>query len=312
MHRSLKDALTASLARVILGPNSDDNEDGSTAVLTTIAGEVPELVFHYTSAAALRDIATSRVLWASNARFLNDTTEMVYGLTACRDRLNNHGGSPEVRHFLGTAATILDMALDAEDPRGFDVFVACFSDGRDIIPQWRGYGADGAGYALGFAFPDVAGVADADPLRVVYLKEVQDEILDAAIEGYAGAFERSIRANPDDEEAAAQAVGLSLATLLIRLSAAFKNEMFAHEREWRLVTFMRRDQPPRPLKFRASHGSVVPYVEMALEASDGGFPLREIVCGPTVLAVGVDSAKYLVSRTGLKCVVRRSAAPLRS
>jgi hypothetical protein len=30
-----------------------------------------------------------------------------------------------------------------------DVYIACFSEKRDLLSQWRGYGANGEGYVIG-------------------------------------------------------------------------------------------------------------------------------------------------------------------
>jgi len=40
--------------------------------------DVPELLFHYTTAAGMRGILDSSRLWATNYRFLNDTSEVAY------------------------------------------------------------------------------------------------------------------------------------------------------------------------------------------------------------------------------------------
>src|SRR4051794_26348792 len=38
----------------------------------------PEVIYHYTPPAGLHGILTGKSIWASDARFLNDTTELVH------------------------------------------------------------------------------------------------------------------------------------------------------------------------------------------------------------------------------------------
>jgi hypothetical protein len=41
--------------------------------------EIPELLFHYTTASGMRGILDSARLWATNYRFLNDASEVAHG-----------------------------------------------------------------------------------------------------------------------------------------------------------------------------------------------------------------------------------------
>jgi hypothetical protein len=41
----------------------------------------PKRLFHYTSQAGLLGIITSNVLWATNVLYLNDSSELAYGLS---------------------------------------------------------------------------------------------------------------------------------------------------------------------------------------------------------------------------------------
>lgn len=45
-----------------------------------VQAELPELLFHYTSSGGMRGILESSRLWATNYRFLNDASEVGYGM----------------------------------------------------------------------------------------------------------------------------------------------------------------------------------------------------------------------------------------
>jgi len=306
------EALRETLRSITLGPG-DNDEDGSTPFFIELTGEVPPVVYHYTSADAVLDIITRRELWASHARFVNDTTEISHGLDLILTHLHARGGSGYRTHFVDTVHRVLEQMVGKEGTPGFDVYVACFSDGNDIIPQWKGYASDGAGYALGFDLVRAARLSDTMPLRVIYDEREQRLILDSLVDGYLTVLDRSLQAHPDQEEETAKAVGLTLTSALLRILVGFKQDMFSHEREWRLVEHVAQsNQKKRQCKFRSSRGVILPYIELSLGGEISDLPVSEIRCGPTSRrGIGLKGAEMLIRQLGLPCKVTESAAPLR-
>lgn len=304
--------LRGALERVTLGPEINE-EDGSTEFLVELAGDAPSVVYHYASVDALHSIVTRRQLWASHTSFLNDTTEIAHGLNLCRDRLHaraNHRHS----HFTSTTLDVLDSSIGQTEDRGFDAYVVCFSDSDDLVAQWKGYATGGAGYAIGFDLGKTAVATDTAPFRVIYSQIEQDLILDAAIDGYLGVLDRSLKAHQKDQEKTARSVGLALVSLLARLLVGFKSELFSHEREWRLVEFIPRADTNRQarVQFRPARGAIVPYIALALGEQSSTLPIKHVQCGPTgASGIDVDGAERFLRAAGLSCRVTKSRAPVR-
>ena len=305
------DVLRETLGSITLGPG-DNDEDGSTPFLIELMGEVPPVLYHYTSADAVLGIITRRELWASQARFLNDTTEISHGLDLCLTHLHARRGSGYRTHFVDTVQRVLEQMAGRDGTPGFDVYVACFSDGNDIIPQWKGYASDGAGYALGFDLVRAATLSDTTPHRVIYGEREQHLILDSLVDGYLTVLDRSLQAHSDQEEETAKAVGLTLTSALLRILVCFKQDMFSHEREWRLVELVAQSNQKRQCKFRSSRGVILPYIELSLGDKISALPISKIRCGPTSSrGIGLEGTEMLVRQLGLSCKVTESAAPLR-
>jgi hypothetical protein len=113
----------------------------------------PSRLFHYTSQAGLLGIVTSNVLWATNALYLNDSSELDYGLSVARKRLRSMaGGTDLVREFLRRADLLLD--LPGLLP-GRNFYACCFCEDPDLLSQWRAYADRGGGYAIDFATEDL-------------------------------------------------------------------------------------------------------------------------------------------------------------
>jgi hypothetical protein len=80
------------------------------------AAAPPETLHHYTTAAGLIGILRSKSLWASDCRFLNDRSELVYGHNLVKDYLVKQPGP--VAAALLHGAPPIDMKAD--------LYVACF------------------------------------------------------------------------------------------------------------------------------------------------------------------------------------------
>lgn len=133
-----KGAVTENLARMV-------SEDSG-------ADYVPDVLFHYTGADGLLGMLTSGSLWASNALYLNDSSELSYirGVASEVIESNAAGLDHPIANAVmeGVVAKAIFEALDT----AIDIFVVCLCEESDVLSQWREYGAGGAGYAVGFEF----------------------------------------------------------------------------------------------------------------------------------------------------------------
>lgn len=151
-----------------------------------------EEVFHYTTAAGLHGIVSSKSLWASHNHFLNDTEEGV-GFSrrilpvilrsefqryvaeseelSARAQAADHLGVNIFDHWL---EKIVEGFVKAQDTAQ-DHYVTSFSTTKDewmsqngLLSQWRGYGLNG-GYAIVF---DAQGLAELlNTEREMYYEE---------------------------------------------------------------------------------------------------------------------------------------------
>lgn len=101
---------------------------------------------HYTDIRALEGILRNQELWFTNARHLNDPTEIDYGLGAVLDALKAFSpvGEDSWTSFLANI-----IRADAET-RSVEVYIASFSGEADDLAQWRAYGDNGQGVCITF------------------------------------------------------------------------------------------------------------------------------------------------------------------
>ncbi len=117
---------------------------------STIDGIIP--IFSYTDAQGLLGIVKSRTLWATDYRYLNDSSEFLYARSLIEDvvaEANKEAPPGSVK------AVLRDTVLSGLDKNSIGdqtnvQFLVCFSESRDQLSQWRGYCKVGDGYSLGF------------------------------------------------------------------------------------------------------------------------------------------------------------------
>ena len=111
-----------------------------------------QILYHYCGLDAFLSIIKNSTLWLSDIRKSNDYLECVY----CRDKINE-----KIRGFLEDDKEALeawDFGYNINSDLSMDMisYVACFSENKDQLSQWRGYADNGAGIAVGLPVAQVA------------------------------------------------------------------------------------------------------------------------------------------------------------
>jgi len=256
------------------------------------ADDPPEVLYHYTTTSGLRGILESGSLFMTDAFFLNDQTEVVYGRDLAREVLAGfRSDKAEVQTFLQHTVQRFDPLGPEGD--GYRPFVACFCSNGSLLSQWRGYAASATGYALGLESAVLSNRAERlgyEAIGVVleqveYDRRNQESIVRHAVDRVLGNFEQDL------EIVAAADIGNLrvlyfnvLSTVLADLFPRFKHPMFAEEREWRLLIRRLSDTETALVRFREGSRYVIPYFPLDLRfktgPQQGHLPLREIVHAP--------------------------------
>lgn len=266
-------------------------------------------VFHYCDADALIKIVDSGQIFATDVRFLNDTSEFEYGRSII-DRCVE--SSRKDMHELMDA--IAGVAIERLTNRGgYDVFVSCYSEVDDLVSQWRGYGSGGHGYSLGIPWRALSVDGKALLLRVVY----GDDAVEAAVQGLlslaAEEMGTALRGHTPDPEVA-EDIGTCLSSVLMLLAACSKKDLFDFEKEFRLMSLFDVGVMNPALEFRPSKGMIVPFVRQPLPRdASGAVKIATIRRGPTLNDVATDiGLRVFLDRKEMKdTLILPSEAPMR-
>jgi Protein of unknown function (DUF2971) len=310
-----------------------------------LARPTPKLLYHYTTVEACFSIINVPVfsrgspkLWASSALFTNDSTELKHGLEAVRS-VAAECLPPGC--WVDTSLQHVKVGSQIAIHGVETTCIACFCSVPDLLSQWRAYGKDGAGYAIGFDSDLLAkaGMTMAfDLVPVIYGEEEQRQVLRTffaeAIKvheskeetaEYWDALRRqdprpppkfdTVPSGPANNTRSSESQEKTVEDLFwaktlrnaVLLAMSFKNESFREEQEWRLIA-------PSPvgaeMRYRPGRWGIIPYVEIPLDRRS----IVEIWPGPTLdHELTVRTLEMFIARVyGLGPTVERSKIPLRS
>jgi hypothetical protein len=244
----------------------------------------PEMLYHYTNVVALMSIFRTNELWATNAAYTNDQTEILHSLLQLRriveSDLKDRQSDPAADSMLTVAEEFYTIV---------EAYLLCFCANGDLLSQWRGYGQQG-GYAIGFdpsSFGHLIETGHVMLVPILYDEAEQDRLLRELVARWRSAFKDIPAA--EDVRQARRLGAFVFAQAFSYLAAAFKSGAFEEEQEWRLVyrrqVIMPDDGSGLAVRFRDRDGMVTPYVALKGVPANGEtaatLPVKRIVMGPT-------------------------------
>jgi hypothetical protein len=289
--------------------------------------QVTAPLYHYTDAAGLEGIIKNQQVWFTSYTHLNDPSEITYGMTIASELLSEIGQTSD-----GRIRIFCDWVNDLfthENLRGaYDFFVASFSQHRDDLGQWRAYGDNGRGFALGLA-PHLFGIEhnlDQNPHEKIFVAPVVYG-RKAARQYHMPAIEQAVRIVGATVERAANLmvdsnVGLPffdemakvlIASQLIFNSLTIKHEAYQHEQEVRMIILGEHKNLTPYISTRSRCGDIVPFIKSDMPIQTEG-SIAEIVVGPAAAASAENDVCALLRpfNNTPRSVVRRSKIPYRA
>lgn len=108
--------------------------------------EKEEIVYHYCSLEGFLSIIKNASLWISDISKSNDCIEGSYIYNKIKSRIERELEiTPEDLHAWKTGCKVNEVADHL-----MLTYVACFSERKDCLSQWRDYADDGKGISIGF------------------------------------------------------------------------------------------------------------------------------------------------------------------
>lgn len=244
---------------------------------------VPPTLYHYTDAAGLLGILTSGTIWLTDHRFLNDKSELEHTRSTVRELIDikeTASSDPLLQRLYN------EIRVYGRIETPHDIHLFSLSEEHDDLSQWRGYARDGLGFTIGFCGPSLRKIAEPKDAefsisKVEYDHDKQKALLERAL----GEFESLLLKKGGQPNAKLTQIIDDAAHCfdwLVDIRAvANKHSSFELEREWRLVSMVRKDDTDKDVKVRASGLRLVRYIDMSPRApTELKLPIKRIGIGP--------------------------------
>ncbi len=251
-------------------------------------------LFHYTSPDGFIGIVANRNLWASDMLSLNDASEVTYPQRVIAEAVEESDSLPRRhRERFNTQLTEYMFRVDAP-------YVVCFCEDGDLLSQWRGYGASGEGFAVGFGIPWLLSLDKSGfrLQRVIYDRDEQRALVLSFLDRVAAVTSEE-KFSDEEETQIWQRAAASLSSWVVM----FKHPSFREEGEWRIVSeFERRPSCFKNL-FRRSGRRIVPYVtidiphDMGMEGMNGT-AITRVVRGPYFQGIDTRGPYFMLVARG--------------
>ncbi|MEO2259648.1 DUF2971 domain-containing protein [Paenibacillus amylolyticus] len=270
------------------------------------------LIYHYTSAEALKSIMLNQTFWITKSDYLNDTSEQVMIMDPLKAFFKEKKVDKDVQGYI--------INQLSEYLNNYNHYILSFSKTDDSLPLWNYY-SENEGYSVGIDKDDFISkltnyFKEKDPdsrvtiTEVKYLSENGDE---KAVRDELLPF---IHFNAEDIENKRDKFD-QLALKLANMSYSIKHSAYSSEMEERIVVICKKDSLiSKSEEFRVLRGCFIPYIIFNKEArSDLEIPIKKIKLGPYhTLDATEKSLFYLLERkysTFDKSNITRSQIPSR-
>ncbi|MCY4028852.1 MAG: DUF2971 domain-containing protein [Acidobacteria bacterium] len=269
--------------------------------------EPRERLYHYTTPQGLLGIVKKREIWATHTQYLNDIREFSHAVAMAEQELQAMAKSSE---YTELRPVLHRMKESLEGVESVNVCVASFSEEGDSLPQWRAYGGETAGFAVGFSGQFLQSVLGDKSWLVPcqYDDNEQRRIIRTLIEDVLTEGQNSQREGDDGDPPIS-----SFRVYLMRYAPILKHRSFRDEKEWRILSWP-LDCTSDRFCYRVGRSMLIPYYRMPLETDSTPFRMEEIIVGPTPhTKQSIRSVRSLLLKHGLKQTqVVESATPYRS
>ncbi|WP_163934245.1 DUF2971 domain-containing protein [Paraferrimonas sp. SM1919] len=275
---------------------------------------LPQKLYHYTSAEGLKGIINSESLWATDCRFLNDSTEFHDGLSFTIEELAKRNS---------TLCTELSEYLKSDTSNFLEVvtpYITSFCADGDLLSQWRGYSSSSEGYCIEFDFSDsdlwCYNVTYSDLIPVIYAPDKKIKAINSIIDRIIEIFENA----PSEEQSNKNLYLPLLANSFRPLLASFKNESFSEEKEIRAIFSLHSVQNEKYSEFRISNGAFIPYLIGSFkQATDkqlfkrAQLPITKIILPPSAGETARKGLELFLDSSGYsRKLITSSKIPLRN
>jgi hypothetical protein len=279
--------------------------------------KVSERVYHYTDAAGLQGILKNQSFWCTSVYYLNDPSELEYGLSLARATLCELKKDNDKR--IKCIAQGFENELRGDWHKCFGLYPLSFSLKENDLGQWRAYGDDGKGFCIGFS-PQIADPAlpNSYAFRLEYNEAATKKRMMAGARQAADickCAEDAVASKLAQEECfpftqnLVKKIAIRLNGFFLLHAAIAKHGAYDNEAEIRLLIFNAKENLEHLVDTRVRGSQIIPFVKRPMNTET----IVSLMVGPSSNVGAEDAAVALLRTVNIVNVIpTRSSIPYRS
>ncbi|GAA6168842.1 DUF2971 domain-containing protein [Sessilibacter corallicola] len=242
-----------------------------------------ETFYHYTTLGGLMGIVESKMLRASDIRYMNDSTELKHSIALLKEEINRRIESGNENPQL---LNQFSLWLSHRVVNGPMLFGASFRTNGNLLSQWRGYSTHGKGISLGFNPRYIAMCASFHGFKIgkcIYDPQTQRQLVGQVVDAVESLAKSSCGGSRTESKDYQSEVFEKVEGDLLTISAILKHPSFQEEQEWRIVSPVIPSSDGYPIQFREGLSMLVPFYAFDFTRGDSrqALELQHVYIGPT-------------------------------
>ncbi len=252
-------------------------------------------LWHYTTVDSMFEIIESRQIWMSDARYLNDKSE-IFGAYKTIQKVCKKI-SKSLHPVLQRALS--DSLIELKEQKQPCIFVTSFSKASDSLSQWKGYANQRNGVSIGFRATKFKQSTPLNPnstllVKVIYSNEDKEAMIRVFLDRLSQ-FVQQLKTHKGLDSLLSTSISSYFSICMI----SFKAECWREECEIRLVI---PHDYEKDVKFRTKSGYIIPYGVYAFEPKTS----LETICLLEQNSLRVVSIQEYLHRKKIKASVKVS------
>ena len=228
----------------------------------------PNVLSQYSAISTFKGVIENNNLWATHWAFLNDAKELTKGIETAKQTIANMKQMKNLESR-NLCLKILEKFISGLTKKEIfsiiNVYVLCFSERKDNLNMWRGYGDGYNSIVIDYntvdleMYEEITGVSLIG--KINYNEDEQKQMMLMYLTQYCELLEIICQKFPSQKENAVKYMLGYFIVGIVVLSLFMKEKYWSEEKEWRFIFLNPNDDL---LDFRVTDKGYVPFVKVPI------------------------------------------------
>jgi hypothetical protein len=258
----------------------------------------PPLLFHYSTLSGVRGIVSSKALWGTLYKCLDDASEVTHGIDLFI-RAFKKRKFPFEAIDKNLRKNFIELLRQEQRELRVAVFITSFCGVKENDHQWENYGQNGRGACIEF---DASAFSQTTVMPALYRKTDKNQLIKTVMDQFE-LLVLNLFGSQHYCDQCVQHLFRAFLTTIVTQSCRFKKQLYEPEQEWRVIQWEKSN--PATYSQRSKKRKVIFYKAYDLDPAPN-YGINEISIGSAVSAMETQSLRGDLNSNGFSCPTSQS------